>query len=434
MIFERLQHHAEQRPDAPLFLGALTYAQALEQVLARVEAWPLARGARVALSPGSTVQGALAVLALDALGARAHLLPGHLSDDAVERVLAALDLDGRIVEGAYVGEAAATPVERGEVVLFTSGTTGLPKASLHTWQSLSGRVHHADNLRDARWGLTYGFPTFAGQQVFLHALDNGGAFCFRADTPAAMAARCRNLGVTHVSGTPTFYRVMLATAGADVLADWHPRQLTLGGEAVDQGVLDALGQRFPEARRTHIYASTEAGVGFPVHDGKAGFPAHYLDDPTLPALLRVVDGELRIKSPYGMKSYLTANARYDDDGYFRTGDRVEVKDDRVWFLGRDEERINVGGNKVYPREVETVILEVPGVRLCRVSGKKSSMVGELVTAEVVAEPGVDVKALRTAVAQHTRDRLRPYQVPRLVRVVDSLQISHAGKVVRHTQE
>ena len=81
-------------------------------------------------------------------------------------------------------------------------------------------------------------------------------------------------------------------------------QITLGGEAVDQDLLDRLHAAFPHARLTHIYASTEMGVCFSVRDGKAGFPADYLSDRSLPCQLRIAsDGELEIRSKRAMVGY-----------------------------------------------------------------------------------------------------------------------------------
>src|SRR5262249_18020252 len=131
------------------------------------------------------------------------------------------------------------------------------------------------------------------------------------------------------------------------------RQITLGGEAADQATLDRIRNAFPDARITHIYASTEAGVVFSVHDGLEGFPAEWLDRPSQGAALRVRDGFLQIRTPNAMRGYVSDTAQpMLDEGWLATADRVEVRGARAYIVGRDDSTINVAGSKVHPLMVE----------------------------------------------------------------------------------
>ena len=136
-------------------------------------------------------------------------------------------------------------------------------------------------------------------------------------------------GITAASGTPTFWRQTLMSHG-ERLARVPLRQVTLGGEPVDQGVLDQLAGVFPEARITWIYASSEVGASIVVHDGRAGFPVEWLgrDVPGRPGLA-VDDGELVISSPHHGDGL---------EGAVHTGDAVVVHDGRVLITGRIERR------------------------------------------------------------------------------------------------
>jgi acyl-CoA synthetase (AMP-forming)/AMP-acid ligase II len=317
------------------------------------------------------------------------------------------------------------------VILFTSGTSGPPKPAVHRWEGLAAAVsRHPKNLR-RRWLLTYDVSRFAGMQVVLQALATAGTLCVPATREPGEVIRClRDDQVEFASGTPTFWRMLLGGSTRQELAGCALEQITLGGEAVDQAILDRLREAFPSARISHIYASTEMGACFVVNDGQAGFPARYLNDESLPARLKISDeGELLIASRRAMQEYLgeTSAAR---DAWFATGDLVRQEGQRVYFVGRKSESINVGGAKVFPADVERVIRGVPGVREVRVHGIASSLVGQLVGAEVEPLPGEAADPLRAAVIAACRRDLVKYQVPAVVKIVERLMITDAGKIAR----
>lgn len=393
-LFERAEPHH------PVFRGAgglLTWGEARVEVQRRARA--LTAGRPVAITAGGR-EGLLDLLAAGVAGA--------------------VPLLGRDDDLPVIPEGSG-------VVLFTSGTSGKPKAALHRWETLLGRVHQSPSLASSRWLLAYPFTAFAGLQVVLTALANGATLVLAEGDPGARLGVAGAEGATHISATPTFFRLALATA-SEGMAAFAPQQLTLGGEVVDQPVLDALRARFPAARITHIYASTEMGTCFSVHDGRAGFPAAWLDSDATPVRLRVEDGELMIKSPFAMRGYVGQAAH--DGGWYRTGDHVQIEGDRVFFGGRAGERINVGGRKVAPARVEEAVLAVPGVAAVRVSGRPSSLAGQLVQAHVVLVPGVEEAPVRLAILEHTQKVLQSHEVPRTIRFVPALEQTASGKLFR----
>jgi acyl-CoA synthetase (AMP-forming)/AMP-acid ligase II len=313
--------------------------------------------------------------------------------------------------------------------MMTSGTTGAPKMAVHTLESLLHRVRPALKAQanaEGRWLLTYQPTGFAGVQVALTAVLTRGILVVpRTRTPAGFLETAVKWGVTQISGTPTFWRsfLMVVTKGALNL-----RQITMGGEAIDQATLDRVGAKFPEARITHIYASTEAGVVFAVHDGLEGFPRAWLDEPVQGVELRVVDDLLQIRTPNAMHGYL----KHEDqplqaDGWLRTADRCELTDDRVRILGRQDSTINVGGSKVYPQAVETVLLKLPQVVEARVYAVPNPISGHLVGADVVLESGTDADQARKDILAACRAGLSGYQVPRAFKIVDSIVVAASGK-------
>jgi acyl-coenzyme A synthetase/AMP-(fatty) acid ligase len=357
----------------------------------------------------------------------------HLAAEEVEAIAGEIRIGAVSISGGPLRVTGFPPACGGDpyVHLMTSGTTGSPKIARHSLASLLGRVERFvgdRNLQGARWLLTYAPATFAGVQVILTALATGGCLVVpQYRTVPCLRQAAAIYHPTHISGTPTFWRSFLLFPSAQE-AFQHVRQITLGGEAADQRTLDRLRLTFPQARVTHIYASTEAGALFSVDDGLTGFPANWLEQPVSNVRLRIRDGELEVLSPRGMQGYASAHdAPFLDDGWLRTGDLVRREGDRIQFAGRVNATINVGGMKVQPLEVELRLLETEGVAEARAWGIASPITGQLVVAEIVVEPGMDPDQVVRAAAAHVRSRLAPHKAPRSIRVVDSIAASPTGK-------
>ena len=321
----------------------------------------------------------------------------------------------------------------GRVFMMTSGTTGMPKIAEHSLTSLMARALNSTKSQDAagaRWLLTYQPTGFAGVQVILTAtLTKGLIVSPKERNPGGFAEAAKTWQVSQISGTPTFWRSFLMAASPKEMA---LKQITLGGEASDQATLDRISAAFPDARVTHVYASTEAGVVFAVHDGKAGFPVEWLEqegpDIKQGTQVRIRDGYLQIKTPNAMRGYLSgAEQPHLDDGWLGTADLCEIREDRVFILGRQDSTINVGGSKVYPLAVETELLSIPGVVEARVYGVSNPIAGSLVGADVVIADGEDPKEARGRILAAAREKLAGYQVPRVFKIVDKIEVRESGK-------
>lgn len=320
-----------------------------------------------------------------------------------------------------------------EWILATSGTTGTPKLVAHDLSSLLRTVKtDAEVGNTLRWGLLYDLCRFAGVQVFLQSLVGGSALIF-ADHVDSIDEQVNLLlsgNCNALSGTPTMWRRLLMS---DRFENLPLRIATLGGEIADGQILKALQRAFPEAKISHIYASTEAGVGFSVSDGQPGFPASYLEDPPEGVEVKVSDdGLLHLRPPRTEKQRYVEeeNDLTDNKGWINTGDIVERGGDRFLFRGRESGVINVGGNKVHPEKVENVIREVEGVQQVIVRAKKSAITGNLVEALVKPVENVDEKDLKSAVLEKCNATLNSYEVPAVCKIVPSLEMNAAGKLVR----
>ena len=319
-------------------------------------------------------------------------------------------------------------------ILATSGTTGVPKLASYCLDALLSTAKNDINRgKDFTWGLTYDINRFAGLQVYLQAISSGSTLVVPSSsaTMAELITLFVRESVNALSGTPSFWRKLLMEPNHGKL---QIKRITLGGEISNQSVLSALSLRYPSAVVVHIYASTEAGVGFVVKDKKEGFPISFLaSDFNLACKLKIVGGNLWIKSANGCSKFLEGRLDIDEEGFIDTGDMVRVEDERVIFLGRESGSINVGGNKVMPEKVESILEQHPSVVMSKVFSKSNPVLGSLVACEVVIEDdakGLGSKDLKRNILSLCREKLEPFEVPALLKVVDSILISPTGKKVR----
>lgn len=268
-------------------------------------------------------------------------------------------------------------------------------------------------------------------QVVLQALLGGATLLapdMSAGLPAAIGFLVRH-GCTHLSATPSLWRKLLMTPECGALP---LIQITLGGEIADQAILGALATRYPGARIVHIYASTEIGVGFSVRDKRPGFPATYLTEGVGETRLRVTGGELWLRPP-GNAARLASAAPgdIDSDGFMRTGDLVRLDGDRVYFLGRDSNTVNIGGTKVHPEDVEAIVNAHPGIAACQVTARPSPIVGAILALQVApVAPDGDAAGLAASVRAWCREHLPREAQPATIKIVAAIETSAAGKISR----
>lgn len=410
-------------------------------------------GCSVLLSLSTQLVTGLAMIELDGVARRMLLCPPDVDMTYTADLIADAEIDAIVTDaperwqdlGVSAIVTAGLPLQPAPPIaathatswlMLTSGTTGRPKIVAHTLAALTGAIVGDNVAKDASpiWATFYDIRRYGGLQIFLRAVLGGGSMVLSApgeaigDHLARLAAR----GVTHISGTPSHWRKALMNPA---IGGFRPGYVRLSGEIADQAVLDGLRNAFPDASIGHAYASTEAGVGFAVNDGREGFPASLIGN--APGItMKVVDGSLRIKSTRTAHTYVGRSAPplTDADGFVDTGDIVELRDDRYYFVGRRDGVINVGGLKVHPEEVEAVINQHPSVRMSRVRARRSPITGALVVAEAVLASVADAGrtgAIREAILANCRAALPPHKVPASIRFVQQLDVTASGKLARH---
>ncbi len=318
-------------------------------------------------------------------------------------------------------------------IIPTSGTTGIPKLVKHSFSNLTKALKIDQTKGKAyHWSCFYEISRFAGLQVLLQSFVAGSLFIVPALhlTIEKQIDRLIQLNCNALSATPTMWRKILMSPNAEGL---ELKQITLGGEIADQTILTALDRSYPPARIVHIYASTEAGVGFSVKDKKEGFPVSFVEDPDQKIKLKVIDNMLYIKSHKDHSVYIKSpHALVSDDSFIKTGDLVELRGDRYIFLGRDSGIINVGGNKVHPEEIEKEILAVDGVKFTKVVGKKNPILGEIIEAFIVLDRAIDDHdGFKKLIQRQCRKNLVSYKVPAILRIVNEMPVNSVGKMQRN---
>jgi len=437
---------------ADVALAALARGSSLDVDLSKLQ------GRSILIATHDQLTAALALIELDGVARRLVLLPPDVPREQLPAVIADAAIDTLLCDEASSPEHEydvslrvtcrpdIRPVTHArldrratEWVLFTSGTTGRPKMVGHGLAGLMGAIGRSPISESAVvWGTFYDIRRYGGLQIFLRAIHDGGSLVLSdAKEPVGeFLFRLGRHGVTHMSGTPSHWRRALMSPAAHAMA---PRYVRLSGEIADQAILDNLAAFYQTARVGHAYASTEAGVGFDVNDGKEGFPASLIGAPG-EVEMKVVDGTLRIRSPRAASGYVgvSAPALADPDGFVDTGDMLERIGERYHFAGRKGGIINVGGLKVHPEEVEGVINRHPQVRMSLVHPRRSPITGAIVVAEVVLRDeakadGAEARigALRGEILDLCRARLAQHKVPAMIRFVPALSVAASGKLERH---
>ena len=264
------------------------------------------------------------------------------------------------------------------LILFSSGSTGESKAAVH---DIMGMLNKFKVRRHARRAITFLlYDHIGGFNTMLYQLSNGGCIVtVQNRDPDTVLAAIEKYKVELLPTSPTFINLML-------LSDGHRRYdlsslqvVTYGTEPMPESTLRRFHSSLPHINLQQTYGLSEVGIlrsksrssdSLWVKLGGEGFQT------------RVVDGILQIKAESAMLGYLNAPSPFTADGWFNTGDKVEVDGEYFRILGRQSEIINVGGQKVYPAEVESVLQEMPEIAEVSVYGEKNAIVGEIVCAAV----------------------------------------------------
>jgi long-chain acyl-CoA synthetase len=313
------------------------------------------------------------------------------------------------------------------LVLFTSGSSGEPKGAVHDLSKLLAKFTvRRKALRTINFLL---FDHWGGLNTLFHILSNGGCVVTLENrTPDYVCDMIHNHEVELLPTSPTFLNLMLLSRAYERHNLSSLKVITYGAEPMPESLLKSLVKTFPDIQFQQTYGLIELGVmrsksenndSLWVKIGGEGYD------------FRVVDGLLQVKADSAMLGYLNAPSPFTDDGWFMTGDSVEVKGEYFRILGRKSELINVGGEKVYPQEVENVILSFPGIFDVIVFGEKNPLSGNIVCAKIkINEEPEDAKKFIQQLKTFCRTQLQPFKIPVKVSIVDEIVHSERFKKKR----
>lgn len=305
------------------------------------------------------------------------------------------------------------------LVLFTSGSTGEPKAALHSFPRLLEKYRtRRPALRTLAFLL---LDHIGGINTLFHILSNGGAIvALEERNPDSICAAIERHAVELLPTTPTFLNLLLLSEAYRRHDLSSLKQITYGTEPMPEATLRRLHALLPGVRLSQTYGLSELGI---LRASSRSSDSLWVKLGGEGVETKIVDGILRVRSASAMLGYLNAPSPFDAEGWFDTQDEVRVEGEFFQILGRRSEIINVGGQKVYPAEVESVLMDLPNVRDVVVSGEPNPITGQMVAACFNLDEPETLDSLRRRVREHCRPVLPPFKIPSRVEIVTEDQYS-----------
>jgi acyl-CoA synthetase (AMP-forming)/AMP-acid ligase II len=319
--------------------------------------------------------------------------------------------------------------ENSGLVLFTSGTTGDPKAILHNLDSIIAS-YDRNYVKDLNIIPLLGFDHIGGLDMLLSQLSIGATLTIPENlTPEYICETIENHKVNVLSASPTFLNLLLIS-GAFLDHDLTSLQIIgYGSEPMPEWLLKKLNTIFPwvsfqqkyglsETNAIRIKSKSKNSLFFKIDDASVDF--------------KVVENELWLKSLSVFSGYLNnSDNSISEDGWFKTGDIVETDEDgSIMILGRESDIINVGGEKVFPAEIESLLMQVPFIIDCQVFAEKSLITGNIIAANIVSNSDRPVDEQKIEIRRLLLSKTSRYKVPVKFFFLESIQLNDRMKKIR----
>lgn len=315
------------------------------------------------------------------------------------------------------------------LILFSSGSTGVPKAM----------IHNLDNLVDSYQGkkgkrlvflIFLMFDHIGGLNTLLNCLAMGVTMVFpEKREPEHVSKLIESYKVNILPASPTFLNLILISE-----ANFHYdlsslRMITYGTEPMPDSLLLKLKEAFPKVKFLQTFGTSETGIS-QTASKSSNSTFIKIDDPN--AECKIVDGELWIRSKTQIMGYLNSSMeRFTGDGWFKTGDLVEqTEDGYIKIVGRNKEIINVGGEKVLPSEVESVLFQIPGLTDCVVYSESNPITGQMVVAKVMFKEILKPSKAKKKIVEFCTGKLERYKIPAKVIIMAGSEYSERFKKKR----
>lgn len=298
------------------------------------------------------------------------------------------------------------------LVLFSSGSTGRPKAMVHGVDRLLNAFAKKSSRKRSILILLL-FDHIGGLNTLFNALASGSLVVVPVSRDVdAVSGAIQNHRVNLLPASPTFLNLLLIHHAPEKFDLSSLRFVTYGTEPMPESLLLRLKEALPHASFIQTFGTSETGISQTLSRSSKSTRIK-INDPNTE--FKVVNGELWLRSKTQILGYLNHDmSRFTEDGWFKTGDMVEqFPDGFLKIMGRRKDVINVGGEKVSPLEVESVLMELAEVSDCHVYSEPNAITGQIVAARIIlrADLGNDLKYFRRKIKQYCRERLSPYKVP-----------------------
>ncbi|MCC5467063.1 ANL family adenylate-forming protein [Pelosinus baikalensis] len=313
------------------------------------------------------------------------------------------------------------------IIIFTSGTSGKSKAAVLCTSRLIERYKTAKR-KPFRTMVFLKLDHIGGINTLFAIMFNGGTIVTSQErTPQSVCEAIQKHKVQLLPTTPTFLNMLIMSKFYENYDLSSLEIITYGTEPMPQSTLASMNSIFPSVTLKQTYGLTELGI---FSTKSKDSHSKWMKVGGRGVEMKIVDNILWIRTSAAMLGYLNAPSPFDNDGWYNTGDQVEVDGEYIKILGRKSEIINVGGEKVYPTEVESVLLEILNIKDVLVSGKNSPITGQIVVATVVLNEPEEIKDVRKRIIDYCKERLLPYKIPTLIMVSDKELVSERFKKMR----
>lgn len=306
------------------------------------------------------------------------------------------------------------------LVLFSSGTTGRPKAIVHDFSHFLKRFQEPrPSLKTLNFLL---FDHIGGLNTLLHTLFNRGTVVAASDRSIEAVLRaCRTFDVELLPTTPTFLRMMLMSGAVPDQVPACLKVITYGTEKMDQPTLDELCRLLPEVDFRQTFGMSELGI---LRVKSRARNSLFMKVGGEGVETRVIDGVLQIRSQSRMLGYLNADSPFDEAGWYNTKDVVEQDGEFFKVTGRVSDVINVGGLKFMASDVERVALEHPAVSLAKATTRANPITGQHVELNVQLKDGEIIE--KDLLQRYLTERLPRHMVPRRI-TLGAVAVGHRFK-------
>ncbi|WP_108947190.1 ANL family adenylate-forming protein [Shewanella halifaxensis] len=315
------------------------------------------------------------------------------------------------------------------LVLFSSGSTGKPKAMLHDFERLLSGYAEQKSRNMAILVLLM-FDHIGGLNTLFNALSAGMRIIIPSiREPEAVAELIEKYEVNILPASPTFLNLLLISGAIDKYNLSSLKLVTYGSEAMPGSLLVRCKQKFLSVKFLQTFGTSETGIIKTESRASDSLDIRFVDNNQS---YKIIDGELWLRSEYRIEGYLNQDtSTVEQDGWFRTGDIVEEHlDGYLRIVGRLNDIINVGGEKVFPAEVESCILQLDEVDTCIVYGADNAITGKTVMANVSLAYGCDFSTVKRKIKHHCLLYLERFKVPTKINLVENLAMTDRLKRIK----